>query len=528
LNASQRSLATTGHNIANVNNPDFSRQRVDLTTELPQREGRHFVGTGVQVEGIDRVYDSFLATQLRTHTSTVERFTALDELTGQLDSLVADPDASLAPSLEGFFAAAADLANDPASIPARQALLSNAGSLTARFQDLDRQMDTLRQGIDTSIRTTIAQVNGLAQSIAAANQDIVLAQGATGRAPADLLDHRDGLLRELSTQVAVQVVPDDSGAVNVFIGKGQGLVLAETAQVLVVDHHPFDPQLIGVRFEGQEQAADLSPVLIGGRIGGLLEFRDQILTPAQNRLGLLATGLGEQVNAIHQQGYDLQGAPGEPLFATAPARVLSHSGNSAGQDTVTVTITDTAALTHSDYELRYTGSGYSLRRSQDGLERTLSGAGPHQIDGLSIDIQGGTPVSGDRFMIQPTRNGAGQLELMLSDPRQLAAGLTPINPGANPPPIGVGLTSAPHAPGDNRNALALAGLQTQRPLLEGRAGYQEFYGQLVGEVGSQGQRVGDSLTANQVLLQQTVAVRESVSGVNLDEEAANLMRFQQA
>ncbi|MDX1656833.1 MAG: flagellar basal body protein, partial [Candidatus Competibacteraceae bacterium] len=210
LNASQRSLATTGHNIANVNNPDFSRQRVDLTTDLPQREGGSFIGTGVTVEGIDRVYDSFIAAQIRTHTSTVERFTALDELTAQLDSLVADPDASLAPSLEGFFAAAEDLANDPASVPARQALLSNADSLTARFQDLDRQMDTLGQGIDTSLRTTIAQINGLAQSI-------------------------------------------------------------------------------GVRFEGQERAADLSPALIGGRIGGLLEFRDQILTPAQNRLGLLAT-----------------------------------------------------------------------------------------------------------------------------------------------------------------------------------------------------------------------------------------------
>lgn len=604
LSAAQRSLATTGHNIANVNTPGYSRQRVELVSALPQQEGGAFVGRGVDMAGISRSYDQFLTAQVRSHSSSVNQLRIVDGLTAQLGSLVGDAHTSLAPALQRFFDAAQDLATDPNSTPARRVLLSEGQSLAARFRDLDAQLSALRDNVNDGIASTVGEINALAEAIAQANQDIAVAMGRAGNAaataPNDLLDQRDELLKDLSELVTVQTVPQGDGSVAVFIGTGQALVLGHEANRLVVDRSGFDARDIVIRYERQSGTSDLSADLIGGRAGGYLTFRRDVLDPAQNQLGLLATGLGETFNARHALGMDQLGAMGGALFHTALPRVHAHSANSPTQDTVTAAVADAGALQGSDYELSFDGAAYHIRRLADDQVTPLGGPGSYTVDGLDITIGGGAAVAGDRFLIRPTRAGAKEFGMAITDTRELAAALPilsqaalgnagsgTISPGevvdpAHPdlrntvqltfddPPTTYSvvdldnpannLMAQPYLPGqpivvngwrvelsggpvagdvfqvadnpsgvgDNRNALALAGLQQQPLLLGGSSSYRGLYGQMVTEVGATGSRTRTSLAAQQVLLDQASADRDAVAGVNLDEEAADLLRFQQS
>ncbi len=603
LLASQRSLATTGHNIANVNDPDFTRQRVELAAATPQLQGSGYVGRGVRVTGIRRIYDEFLNVQVRTHTAGVGQLEIVSSLTRQLGSLVGDPSASLSPAMQRFFDAAQGLANDPGSTPARRVLLSEAESLAARFRDMNDQMNALRENVNNGLSSTVTEINGLAEAIAAANQDIVLASGQAGGGPAsqpnDLLDHRDGLLRELAAKVEVQTVEQSDGSLAVFVGSGQALVVGSEFKNLIIGRSPYDPQDLTLRVEGQNPYTNLSSELTGGRIGGYLAFRRDVLDPAQSTLGLLATGFGETFNAQHALGMDQEGELGEAFFVTEAPRVLPHAGNASTQDNVTAVITDVEALQRSDYELSYNGVSYVLSRLSDATDQVLGGAGTYTVDGLEINIGGGTPTTGDRFLIQPARNGAHGFGVAIQDTRDVAAavpvrsqmalsntGSGVISSGRVADPADPALrntvqitfndpsdtfdlvdlddpannlTGQPYLPGqtltvngweleiggspdpgdsfqvsdnsngigDNRNALALAELQKVASLLGGSSDYQGLYSQLVAEVGTQGSRIDSSLDAQQVLLDRVTQDRDAVSAVNLDEEAADLMRFQQ-
>jgi flagellar hook-associated protein 1 FlgK len=340
------------------------------------------------------------------------------------------------------------------------------------------------------------------------------------------------------------------------------------------------------------RAADLA----GGEIGGLLAFRAGTLDAAHNALGRIALGLGEAFNDQHRLGQDLQGALGQAFFALGTPQVLPSSANTGGA-TVGATIASYANLTTSDYRVRFDGANYLVTRLADGNVQTF-GALPQTVDGVTIAVAG-APAAGDTFLVQPTRTGARDLAVLLTDTNRIAAaapirtssaianaGGATISAGsvnAPPPPDPnlaqtvtltftgpgtfdvagagtgnpAGVAYTPGAPvtyngwtvsidgtpragdvftvaanaggtGDNRNALALAGVQTATVLAGGAATVQGAYAQLVSEVGNKAREVQVTGDAQAKLLEQTLAERESVSGVNLDEEAANLLRYQQA
>src|SRR3990172_9062712 len=177
LFAFQRQIATTGHNIANVNTPWFSRQRVELVTRNPQPGGDGYIGTGVQTATVTRIYDQFIVQQVRSSTAREAELGEYARLSGQLDNLLADAQAGLAPALGGFFGALNDAANDPSSVTARGTLLSQAQSLTDRFQYLNGRMDELRASVNGRITNGVNEVNNLAAAIARLNENIVRAGG---------------------------------------------------------------------------------------------------------------------------------------------------------------------------------------------------------------------------------------------------------------------------------------------------------------------------------------------------------------
>ncbi len=611
LLAFQRSLATTGHNISNVNTPGYSRQRVDLVSNQPQASGNGFIGTGVQSSTVQRIYDNFLTGQVRSATSANSQLQTYSSLAGQVDNLLADPTSGLNPGLQGFFDAVHTATADPASIPARQVLLSQANTLINRFHYLDQRLSDLRQGINTQITTSVAAINNLASGIAKLNQQIVLAKGlAGGQPPNDLLDQRDALVAKLSEQVSVTSVDQNDGAQNIFIGTGQTLVVGGNASTLSVVGNPYDVTRYEVALSTGAITSITSDYITGGTLGGALDFRKEMLDPAQNALGRVAIGLATTFNDQHKLGQDLKGVLGQDFFNALGS--ISPKVYSTSAATLTASVSNVNALTTSDYRLDYNGANYTLTRLSDNavISSVPFGAFPQTIasEGLTLTLTAGA-VAGDSFLIQPTRTAAKDVSVVTSDPTRIAlAGPLVTREATNanglPTNLGTGKISAGNVtnttalplaapitltfnsatnlfnvvggPGgtiaynpatdsagksftfagfggvtfslsgvpsngdsftinnntngvsDNRNGLLLADLRNQTKLANSSATYAGAYGQLIADVGSTASRVDVSASAQKALLNNVTASRDSVSAVNLDEEAANMLRFQQA
>jgi len=513
LLAFQRAISVTGHNISNANTEGYSRQRVELGTRPPGFTGQGFIGNGVKIESIERVFDNFVAERLRNTTSSSARYDTLAMMSGRISNLLGDNQAGLGTGLESFFNAVQAVADDPSSIPARQLLLTEGESLVARFQNLDAQLDSMRDEINGGLSSIVAEINDLSSSIAEANRNIVDAtsQGG-GAAPNDLLDKRDMLINRLSELVSVRTVEQENGALNVFVGSGQSLVTGFLSSQLQATPNEFDNRYLEIAVTGAGISTVITDNLTGGRLGAMLEFRDQTLDSAQNALGRIAITLGVEFNRQHNVGMDLEGTPGSDFFAVTTPLVAANANN-AGAATVTASFdgANVDTLTTEDYVLAFDGSAWSLRRTSDGQPVSMSGTGPFLADGVQINIAGGA-AAGDRFLIRPTRSGSSDMATLISNPREIAAAA----PAAGP------------APGDNSNALLLANLQTAHSMENSTTHFQGAYAQLVGELGTQTRSAQINADAQAALLSQAHESRDAVSGVNLDEEAANLLRFQQA
>lgn len=605
LAANSRALATTSNNIANVNTEGYSRQRANFAERPSDSIGSLTLGNGVTVDSISRVFDAFAVNQVRVNNSSFSSFDALNEFASQLDSILADSSAGLSPAISGFFDALQEVADDPSSTATRQVLLSEAGSLVSRFDAIAGRLETLGNAVNSDLTATISEVNVLAQSIASVNGQISATEaGGNGNVANDLRDQRDRLLLQLSEYTDVSIVEQPGGALNVFIGNGQSLVSGSFAQSLSVVSNSFDPTRLEVAYVANGATAPISGQISGGRLGGLLEFRDSVLDPAANTLGQVAIGISDQINNQHRLGQDLNGALGGLFFndlsATSPL-VLANSNNT-GSGAVSTAITDVNALTNSDYLLTNTAGAYSITRLSDNTITNLPAfPGTNAVvDGLTISLASGTVNSGDAFLIRPTVAASRDITLQISDVRQVAAALpiigqasstntgnATISPGTvnGPPPPNANLTQpvtitfnnppstfnvtgtgtgnptnvaftagsaisyngftveidgVPAAGdvftvtantggvGDNRNALALANIQQQLNLNNGTSTIGNVYGGLVAEVGTRTRESELNRAAQETLLQQAQASRDSISGVNLDEETADLLRFQQS
>ena len=517
LLAYQRALSVTGQNIANAGNEDYSRQRVELEVRNPQFAGVGWIGQGVDVSNISRNADQFVQRQLMDNTAGAARQEVFYQYAQRADNLLADADAGLSPALQSFFAAVEDVANDPTSTASRQVLLSEAQGLSDRFASLQGRMEEQRQVLEGQIGAAVNDINGLAEGIAGLNRQIVegIGQGG-GKPPNDLLDQRDALLQRLAGLVSVQTLEQDDGSLNVLVGSGQSLVVGSEAATLSAQAMGDDPARSDIAMVSSGTAVRITDLVTGGELGGLLDARRELLDPAQDALGRTAVALAMSFNELHAQGVDLDGAAGGEFFSVPEAQVLPARGNTAAGGPA-VSFVDAAALDTGEYRLSFDGLEWSLGRS--GSSVVLASAPPGgtlAAEGLEIDLAGiSGAADGDNFLLRPMRVAAGEIGVALDDPRGFAAALPPETAGAS-------------VVGDNRNALELAALGQQRLLDGGNTSISGSYNDLVAEVGVKTRQAELAADSQARLLEQSRAQRESVSGVNLDEEAANLLRYQQA
>jgi flagellar hook-associated protein 1 len=517
LVAFQRSLDTTSHNIANVNTDGYSRQRVELNARPAEFTGGGYIGQGVDIATVTRSYDQFITNQLVSSTSAFAETSTFSTMASQVDNIIASEATGLSPVLKSFFNAANEVANDPSSVPSRQIMVSEAGSLTQQFNRLSSKFGELRNQANKQMQATVDDINSFAGSIATLNSKIALeASRTTGKQlPNDLMDQRDTLIAKIAEKISVSTITQQDGTINVFIGKGQPLVLASSVTKLSLAGSSADPSHKEILMSGQV----ISKQVTGGELSGMLKFRDEILDPAQQQLGLVAAGFAVQFNALHTSGFDLNGDAGTDMFSlgtpTLGVPVIPDTSN-VGSVTATYDPLTVGQLTPSDYQLDYDGANFSLTRLSDNTVTTFAGPPPTTITGPGFNIStGATVAANDSFLIRPTFEAAKKMATLIADPLKIAAAGTTGGPGL---PI----------PGDNTVALSLAGLEKQAVLLGGKATFNDAYGQLVAKVGALTHSAKINSSAQEAFFNQAKESRENLAGVNLDEEAANLIKFQQS
>lgn len=611
LLAAQRSLSVVSHNIANVNTEGYSRQRTQQAPYTPQFYGYGYVGNGVTIQGVQRVYDQFAVAQVRAASSGLSQAQQYQSLANQVNNLLGASGSGVMPALQDFFDAVQGVANDPSSRVARQLMLNQAGNLSSQFGYVDQQLDEMQSNTNALLASTVQEINNLAAGIADINRRI--ADAGVRATPNDLLDQRDELIRQMSEKVSVNTVEQSDGTMNVFIGSGQAVVAGITARQLAVVPNVYDAGRMEIAYAGMSSGSVvISAQLSGGSIGGILEFRSQVLEPARNAINQLALGVAETFNQQHAMGMDMNGELGGNFFRSLidaqplpTTLVMPRAGNAGSPPAVIgATVTDVGALTASDYLLSRGGSGYTLTRLSDNRVFNLGGfpAGEVTVDGLTLSLDAGAIAQGDTFLIRPAANAAFNFDVAVSDPDLIAAagplrttaGLDNLGTGAlgeavlfdrdaytgqsyrvlavdtdsdgivdaysvldenddeiangayvagaeiefdgirvslsGIPAAGDVFTVAPNAGGvsDNRNALALGSLQTALTMNGGSASFQSLYGMLIGDLGGKTRQAEVNVTVQSALLARANDTRESVSGVNLDEEAAAIMRLQQA
>ena len=645
LNAAQGSLSVLSNNIANVNTPGYSRQQTTQNASANNQYGGVFIGSGTTLADVRRIYNDFLGAAYQSSTALNSDANAYAGQAAAIDKTLSDKSTGMSAVLSAFFASLQNAAATPSDVSARQLLITNAQTLSNRFNAISTQLTQQKESINGQLSTMSDQVNKLTSSIAALNSQIATAQGSSTSAPANLLDQRNEAVRSLNELIGVTAT-EKNGQFSITTGTGQSLVEGSVANTISAVPSKNDNSQYTIQLNMGDTPMDIGSVVSGGSIGGLLRYRSDALMPAINDLGRIAIATADSVNSQLGQGLDLNSDFGSSLFgdinsaAAISQRSQAAVGNSAGSGNLNVTIADSSKLSTFDYKVTFTsGNQYNVVRSDGKAMGSFdtTTTPPPVIDGFTLALNGKGPVAaGDSFKVSPTANGASGISVDLKDPNKLAfaaplagnASKTNTGTGAFTQPtltvpididggaataqlragiensmpvkmvfgkpaadgtqsysisdaqgnsIGTGTiipgqgnkvsvnvpmrdASGALIPGksfsfdttvsgspangdsttfsfnsgassDGRNAQELLGLQTKATVgaVDGNAGVSlvSANSRLVSQVGSKAAQANTDSTATGALLAANKAASNSVSQVNLDEEAGDMIKFQQ-
>jgi len=454
LMAQQKGINVTGHNIANVNTPGFTRQRVILESNAVATTTRLKMGLGVKADTVIQYFDQFTTKNIQQKTSALSEYESKKSILDYLQSVFNETSENgLNKTFEEFWNAWQDLANNPVGVPERTALLQKTSHLCERFHQINEDLLRTKNEMNTNLDVSIDELNIFTRQIASLNERIVAAE-ASGTTANDLRDQRNNLIEKVSGLIDAAYLEEQNGAIMVMTSSGIALVNGNQS---------WDLERTGQEIYWNDVPTDISEKLSGGKIGAWMDLRDEIIPQYMANLDELAGSLIYSVNDLHFQGNALDGSTGYLLFAPNPGTT-----DPGDEDDY---VTHTPALEF---------------------------AGAARYIALSTDVE--------------------------RQPGRIAAG------------------TAPGEPGNNENALAIQALQDatllirkwtyQRgtdPLSQDQSGtLDEFYTILAGEIGMLVEEMGRSQSFQQTMINQLNEIRDSISGVSLDEEMINLIKYQHA
>lgn len=636
LTTSQQALAVTGHNVANVNTPGYSRQETVLTERPPLNGQPGMAGTGVQATSIRRYTDQFINRQLTTVQQNLGRLSVSREELFRLQNLFGDSsNQGIAARLNDFFRSLQDVSTDPGGLAPRSVLLANARQLASSVNQVASDLVAARQSLNFQVQQAVTEINSLSKQIAELNSQIVAAE-VTGQNANDLRDQRELAVNELSTRIDVTTLESGTGALTVFAARGQVVVEGSTVRQLNAIEDPNNDGLLSVGYStGGTRPLSIDALISNGRLRSLLDVRDTTVRNLEGSFDRLSATLANAVNMIHRQGYGLDGSTGLDLFSPTVVSARAVTANQGAAAINSGAIAANSLLTFHDYEIRFssataysivdattgatirgnytgtaitapsvdgpltivTGVNDTLTVTVDGVASgtiTLAGAaspglsytsgsaiaqevqskinadGTLQAAGKTVavtydatsnrlvmtsnntaatsalDITGGTAraslglsaglstaasgtytspttltfdglsvtltgaaVGGDVFEVDSYRHAARDLAVVLTNPSSIAASSTRAG-----------------TPGNNTNLLSLVALQHRRFASLENGSLHDAYRSVAAELGVAAQTADREKDAKEILKDQIETLRAQVSGVSMDEELVNLIKFQ--
>jgi flagellar hook-associated protein 1 FlgK len=309
----QRAIDITGNNIANVNTPGYSRQRLTIKQNSPIRADNLTMSTGVTADPkIQRFYDQFITAQLNGETESLGRWDAQKQALEKVQLMFDESgDNGLGTALDDFFNAWQDLSNNPSGVAERTSLVSAGQYLASTFNETYNNLSTLRDDIDTHVVNVVSDVNDMAVQIAELNRKVTQVE-VNGYNANDFRDERDQLVQNLSKLVDIQSFEDDKGNINVMVGNGKPLVDGvSTWQLTTADSGGVQD----VMWRGSDgTTVDITGQLSGGELKGWIDSRDTQINDYMTQLDTLADTIRTGVNGLHTTGIDLNGTAGVDFF----------------------------------------------------------------------------------------------------------------------------------------------------------------------------------------------------------------------
>lgn len=375
LLAHRRALDAAGHNLANVNTPGYSRQRVDLSAQTNPTGAAIFArtdgtGTGVRAGIAYRIHDQFIELRVLQEHATDASLKQSQTILNQIETAVNEPsDTGLASQINTFMAAWHDVANRPDDVAARRQLLEVGATLTASFSQLDGSLATLSANSTTELAAQVADVNATAAAVADLNARVLGA--LNGDMPAgDLMDQRDALIRTLSDQVGVTVRQQGNGVLDVYVGS-MALVRGNKADTLRVDA-TTTPGVTAIVWDRLGV-----PATPGGSVGALQGAINTTIAAYRTQLTATAQQLTTDVNAVHATGFDLSGAAGLAFFVMGPSGITVNPVVAGDPDKVAAAATSTGlrdgSVAAKIADLTGPGASYSAFIQRLGIEaRTVN------------------------------------------------------------------------------------------------------------------------------------------------------------
>lgn len=444
LASHQKSLDITGHNVTNASTPGYSRQRPEITEtdpfaypafNRPNAPGQ--IGTGVEVTAVMRVRDQLLDSQIQIETTLAGYWESRRDMLDQAELILNEPaDSNIRTSLDKFWTALQNLADDATSIPARSELRQQALSMTATIRQDYAREQALRVDANQRIINYVTDINKKATEIAALNDQIGKVS-AIGDHPNDLLDKRDKLVEEISKMINIGYTTDSLNRIKLTV-KGVDLVDGSIANKIIAVADPANPGMVKLEWYNPEYLMPQLPVEVtGGHLQGLLEMRDHEIPRILNDLNNFASTLITRVNALHSTGYGLDRSTGINFFEGTNAMDIE----------------------------------------------------------VSLQIRDETVVAG-------TSSQVGLLRIACSN-------------------------SVLDLPGNNKNIEAIYELKHAKIINSNTVTIGDYLAAFVNEVGEKSSIAKTKAEHQTLLIQNLDQRRESISGVSMDEEMTNMVKFQQ-
>ncbi|EPF3215229.1 flagellar hook-associated protein FlgK [Enterobacter hormaechei] len=509
LSVAQSALRVTGDNLTNGMSGIYSRRNITIGELGGRSTTQGFYGFGAQVSGIERAYDAFANNQLRGSLSHYASLSGRMEQLSDIDNMLADESDNVSVALNDMFKAMATLSGDPADGPARAAVFNSLGTLSNRYNASAKRLTALEKSTNTQIEQSAKDINSYTQQLAELNKQLERAQGS-GTPPADLLDQRDALLEKMSEHIGITVTENQTtGRVDVTLADGRPLVSGDTAYKLQTSPSDSDPNKTIVSYvdaNGKATPLDESSVT-KGRLGGLFKFRNEDLTIARQELDQMAFMMAHRMNEQNAAGYDANGNLGGDLFSLPDIKALANAKNQGSAQLDQIRVTDYKNVKSENYAVTFDGTDWVVT-GEDGRTITLevSPLGTLKFDGIEITIPVPSgAMAGDTFTLNPMAGAAEGISRKITSGQEFAA------------------SDSPTGAGNNTNLEAMLKIQDEK--LIGKNTLSEAYASLVGTIGDRARSVRSEATSAEIDFTTKYETKQSISGVNMDNERINLDMF---